>query len=1658
MKNLHSRFLSFTAARVSIVIAVGIVLLPTVSVGQDQALMELKQGDRICYIGNTLADRMQHYPWLETYLAKLYPEYDLTFRNLGFSADELKTRPRSANFGSADQWLTKCGADVVFCFFGYNEALKGEAGLPQFKKDLAETIDQMRTQKYNGESAPRLVFFSPIAHENLESPHLPDGKANNGNLSAYTDAMQAVCQEKQVPFVDLFSISQGLYEKSAEPLTMNGIHLSEDGYRKLAAALLPVLSAGQRADQAASVVSGDTAELYNAVCDKNYHWFSRYRVVDGYNVFGGRSKLAWFDQSNADVMMREMEMFDVMTDNRDKKINAVLKGQPYEVKDENLPEGLVVKANKAGPLDEGAWPYLGGEEAISKMTVHDNMKVNLFASEEMFPRLINPVQISFDADSRLFVACWESYPHWNPSQPRKDCIMILPDNDGDGVADESIIFADQLNSVTGFEFWGGGLLVAAPPEIWFLKDTDGDDRADVKIRMLQGISSADTHHSANALLVGADGWLYFSRGIFNVANFETPTKTFRSGQSGVHRFNPRTFEFEFHFPIGPNPHGDVFDQWGYQFANDGTGGTGSYVNIGKGVGNKTWFKKRVRPVPSNGILSSSHFPPEHDGNFLISNAIGFLGVAQHTIAYDGADITATEVDPLLFSDDPNFRPSDMEVGGDGALYIADWHNALIGHMQHNMRDPNRDRTHGRVYRVTYEGRPLVKAPRMKGKPVGEVCQNFFSGETATRYRARLELSGRSPEAIVEQVGAFAAKLDPQQVSDNRDEAQALLECLWVFEEQRIPNLDLLKRVYTAKDPRVRAAAIRTLGHWAGRVDDWQGTLAAAASDPSGLVRAEAVKAAVDLGGLDGAEAIFAANTLPLDPEMETVLKYAKSQLNIDTVLKQMLATGNQLSDGARAYILATGTPNDLEQLEPAEDVHRAILAHPQAKPAQMQTAIEGLSQATRTPPVKLIVDLIAGEQVKEDGNVVGLGKLLAAQPVADLARIQGEVQDLATNGATPDIKRLGYATWVAAAGPGDAFLAATKSKESLRDFLDAVPIVNRKARGSLFEKVQPLIFELPQNLASETGGGTMNQGVRVGYLTPHAANATNKTVDERPAQVTANQPNFEIFIPQGKPGDQFTNVFEAMIEIPESGKYEFFTTSDDGSRLYLDGKDLVNNDGAHGMATKSGAVNLAAGFYPLRVNYFDSGGAHGLKVEWSGPGFKRQPIPAESLFTGDGETLHEVAIRAMVSIPGYDSEKFDALTRLLASGKFQPAAIKALQRVAPKGWNPAEIEPLVDNIVGYLSALPVNQRTSKSAVDAIGLARKLGKTMPKAEQLDLEKRLENLDVRVIAIGTVPHRMIYDKEKIVVEAGKPVEFRFSNTDSMPHNFAITLPGALAEVGEMAEATGRDADAMARHYIPSSEKVLVGSTLLQPGESEAISFNVPDKPGVYPYVCTYPGHWRRMYGALYVVPSFQSYVAANDQYLDELNLEIADELLEMNTRGQQWKYDDLIGDVNMLMGRSHEVGKAAFKAANCIACHQFGGEGQNFGPDLHKLTDEKRTAAHILRSMLEPSLDIDDQYAANIFLLETGDTISGLVMEEDDDVVKIVVDPLAKDQLTSLNKAQIEGRKKAKVSQMPEGMVDKLSREEIIDLVAYVLSNADPKHKVFEGGHDHANHEP
>ena len=269
------------------------------------------------------------------------------------------------------------------------------------------------------------------------------------------------------------------------------------------------------------------------------------------------------------------------------------------------------------------------------MKAAEGLEINLFASEEMFPELVNPVQMAWDTKGRLWVAVWPTYPHWNPREKMNDKLLILEDTDGDSRADQCTVFADRLNNPTGFEFYDNGVMIAQVPDIYFLKDTDGDDRADVRHRVLHGIGSADTHHSANSFVLSPGGALFFQEGTFHRTQSETPYGPVRNVDAGAWRFEPRTWRFERYIPYNfANPHGHVFDRWGQDIITDGTGAQPFHAPLFSGHLDYPTkhsrppqvYKQWTRPCAGTEILSSRQFPDENQGNFLEANVIGFQGI------------------------------------------------------------------------------------------------------------------------------------------------------------------------------------------------------------------------------------------------------------------------------------------------------------------------------------------------------------------------------------------------------------------------------------------------------------------------------------------------------------------------------------------------------------------------------------------------------------------------------------------------------------------------------------------------------------------------------------------------------------------------------------------------------------------------------------------------------------------------------------------------------------------------------------------------------------------------------------------------------------------------------------------------------------------------
>lgn len=1649
--------------------------------------LELQKGDHICIVGNTLAERMQHVGWLETRLHARFPQHELVFRNLGYSADELTIRLRSMDFGSPDQWLqgeapipqpsklnpdapvrqnrfelTNTKADVIFAFFGYNESFAGQAGLEKFKTDLATQIDHWRSQKYNGKSAPRIVLFSPIAHEDLADRNLPDGKENNERLALYTQAMAEVAKAKEVVLVDLFGPSQKLYDATKEPLTINGIHLNEQGDFEIAAISEQSLFPGRTT----AVRDPKSLEpLRKAVVDKNFYWFQRYRTTDGYSIYGDRAFIRFTGgQSNYEVGQRELEVLDLQTANRDAVVWGVAQGKKIELAETNLPPFIPVITNRPGQLAGGLHSFLSGEAAIARMTPGKNLKVELFASEDDFPELINPVQMAFDPRGRLWVAAWPNYPHWKPTEPMNDSLLILEDTNGDGRADKCTPFVKDLQNPTGFEFWNGGVLVAMAPDILFLKDTDGDDQADVRVSLLHGLDTADTHHTANSFVLDPGGALYFQEGTFHHTQVETPWGPPRRVANGaVFRYEPRAQKFDVYVSHGfANPHGHVFDRWGEDVVIDGTGAVPYHGALFSGHVNYPQkhstppqvYQQRTRPCSGLEILSSGHFPEDFRGNLLVPNVIGFQGILRYKIDDTQSSLTATELEPIVFSSDPNFRPTDVEVGPDGAIYFTDWQNPIIGHLQHNLRDPSRDRIHGRVYRVTHQGRELTKSPAVdKNQTVAQLLEILKHPDDRVRYRAKLELSARPTTEVIEATKRWYVKLnmlDPEH-------EHHLLEALWVHQHHNVVDLPLLKRLLASKEFRARAAAVRVLCYWRDRVDEALPLLFTAAADEHPKVRLEAVRTASFFTAPEAAEIVLVAAELPSDDRL-TFLQN-ETMKTLKPIVDAAAAKGQKISfrtpAGARYFL--RNLSNEALLKEPrTREVFTEMLYRAGLRDEQRQEAVAGLASLEKKPQLRVVMDGIA-EIDRRGANVdtsviFDLIRLLTSRSAAELAPLRTELEALATKAKQPLLRQIGYVALIQVDDETEkAWKLALADVRRLQDFVTAVPLVSDPSlRAGLYTKIEPLLKDLPANLADpkHSAKGTYGRYVRIEL--PRRGTLTLAEVEVFSADVNIAR--------QGKAtqkntgyGGEASRALDGNKDTSYGGNGQTHTQEEtDAPWWEVDLGDEYPIDSIAVYNRTDGSLGERLANFTLRV----------LDTQRSEV-WKQEKIPApkpNSRFElgggGPASVIRHAAMQALTQIRGQEAKTFGLLIPFVKVPDDRTAAIRALQRIPRSAWPADKAQPLLREVTTYVKSIPAANRTSPAALDALEFADALTSLIPAADAKAARAELAELGVRVIRLGTVFEKMSFDKEVLVVRAGKPVEFVLENSDLMPHNFVILQPGKLEEVGLLAEANAQQPEFAARQFVPQSPHVLLGSQLLQPRAGQRLSFVAPTKPGVYPYVCTYPGHWRRMYGALYVVEDLDAYQADPEGYLASNKIAPSDPLLATNRPRTEWRLADLAPAVEQLKsGRSFATGKQIFTVAACIACHKVDNVGNSFGPDLTKL-DPKLQPLDVLKEMIDPSAKINEKFQTVQLLLAGGQTKTGLVVEETPQQLKLVENPLVKIEPIVIDKSDIEERQIGKVSIMPKGLLDKLTKDEILDLVAFVYSKGNKQHGLFQGaGHEH-----
>jgi putative heme-binding domain-containing protein len=294
---------------------------------------------------------------------------------------------------------------------------------------------------------------------------------------------------------------------------------------------------------------------------------------------------------------------------------------------------------------------------------------------------------------------------------------------------------------------------------------------------------------------------------------------------------------------------------------------------------------------------------------------------------------------------------------------------------------------------------------------------------------------------------------------------------------------------------------------------------------------------------------------------------------------------------------------------------------------------------------------------------------------------------------------------------------------------------------------------------------------------------------------------------------------------------------------------------------------------------------------------------------------------------------------------------------------------------------------------------------------------------------------FEPRVLRVVPGARVSLAFRNGDpGMPHNVAVVRADAIDEFGERSMQLASNPRAIATHYVPDDPRELCFSPILQPGDSYTLYFEAPKEPGEYRLVCTYPGHWRVMQGSLFVLP--EGAVLPESAFVP------------VRSFVRTWATADLADDADQLKGRSFVQGRAVFESAGCSKCHRIGESAAGPGPELTKVSERFR-GRRLLQQILEPSAEIHQQYQTWVAVLTDGRALSGLKVEETGEEVTLLPNPLKPAERVVLPRAEIEELEASKTSTMPMGLLITYTREEILDLTAYVQSGGNADSAEFQG---------
>ncbi len=815
---------------------------------QVHAQLQFKKGDRILLYGNSFVERLQEDGRFEAGLQLANPDKKLEFRSLAWTGDEVGYRLRPERYvNHLKKLLAEWPANFLVLGFGMNESFGGDAGLAEFQSDLNGYLDEMERRHPRA----KIVLLSPIAVEKLPNPHYPDHDERNAELRKYVDAMEDVGKKRKIVFVDLFALTLKAYAREREPLTDNGIHLNDLGHSIVSAHLSAKLL-GESAY--AKLARKRVDEVARSVSRKAGYVATIVRPLNTVLYFGVRGRVHEYKA--------EMPRYHALVAKADGVTHAMCSDASLALDESPLTLEPMIKRE---PAD-----LPSPEKMLENFKVADGYEVNLFASEREFPELRNPEQIAFDEQGRLWVVTMPSFPSTIPGDVPHDKIIILEDTDRDGKADESTVFADRLNVPDGLAFHKDGVIISHQPRLVFMKDSDGDGKADLRKEILRGIDVTDAHHGG-MIAMGPMGNVMFCDGVFHRSQLETPYGVTRGVDATTYRFDLRKGSVEREYQtLTPNPWKITWDRWGNLFQMYGDGFVqDSHAIPWTPFGVYHPFRRAISIAYGKGsaaaVISSPNFPDEYQQGMASAVLLRkcFVSISKHRA--DGAYFKGSDRLDLLSSPDQLFRPVDIAFGLDGGMYVSDFCSRIIGHAQNSMRDPRWDPQCGRIWRITFKGKPVAKNwPKIEGAKTDELLELLKHPQDLVRDHARRKL--RHTEGIV-------SFLDPWLEKNREDES--ILEALWILQDQGEVRQSLLAHLLKSEDYRIRASATHLIRFQADKLEQPKAILRKMAKDGHPRVRTEVIHVVSHLQGKDPTYASLLGQVkVEGDKALQTILQDA----------------------------------------------------------------------------------------------------------------------------------------------------------------------------------------------------------------------------------------------------------------------------------------------------------------------------------------------------------------------------------------------------------------------------------------------------------------------------------------------------------------------------------------------------------------------------------------------------------------------------------------------------------------------------------------------------------------------------------------------------------------------------------------------------------------